>query len=138
LYLSESSSGASFVTVLDGQSAQLIGRVPGAAIQGISPEIEEADETQLLFGVSNRGVSFVDASAPVNLSLTAPVVAPAPSLQPSEGPLAGGTSVVLAGQNFTSPAQLTFGNQSVTKVTVSGPAQIQASSPPVSQMAPST
>jgi hypothetical protein len=130
LYLSESSSGASFITVLDGRSAQLLGRVPGAAIQGISAEIEEADETQLLFGVSNRGVSFVDAAAPANLSLTAPAVAPAPSLQPSEGPLAGGTSVVLTGQSFTSLAQLNFGAQSATNITVSGPAQIQANSPP--------
>src|SRR5712691_2146493 len=87
LYLSESSSGASFVTVLNGKTAQLIGQVPSAAIQGISPEIEETDETLLLFGVSNRGVSFVDAAAPLNLSLTAPVVAPAPCVQPSEGPL---------------------------------------------------
>ncbi len=130
LYLSESSSGASFVTVLDGKSAQLLGRVPGGAIQGISPEIEEADETQVLFGISNRGVSFVDASAPLNMSLTAPAVAPAPSVQPSEGPLAGGTAVVLAGQNFTPLAQLNFGTQSAANVSASGPAQIQASSPP--------
>jgi hypothetical protein len=130
LYLSESSSGASFVTVLDGHTAQLIGRVPDAAIQGISSEIEDVDETQLLFGLSNRGVSFVDAAAPANLSSTAPAIAAAPSLQPSEGPLAGGTSVVVAGQNFTSPAQLKFGAQSASNVTVSGPTQIQASTPP--------
>ncbi len=105
LYLSESSSGASFVTVLDGHTAQLIGRVPDAAIQGISSEIEDADETQLLFGLSNRGVSFVDAAAPATLPSTAPAIAAAPSLQPSEGPFAGGTSVVLAGQNFTSQSR---------------------------------
>jgi hypothetical protein len=130
LYLSESSSGAPFVTVLDGHTAQLIGRVPDAAIQGISSEIEDADETQILFGLSNRGVSFVDAAAPATLSLTAPAIAAAPSLQPSEGPITGGTSVVVAGQNFTSPAQLKFGAQSASNVTVSGPTQIQASSPP--------
>ncbi len=130
LYLSESSSGASFVTVLDGHTAQLVGRVPDAVIQGISSEIEDADETQLLFSLSNRGVSFVDAAAPANLPSPAPAVAAAPSLQPSEGPFAGGTSVALAGQNFTSPAQLKFGAQSAPNVTVSGPAQIQASSPP--------
>src|SRR5713101_7820717 len=130
LYLSESSSGASFVTVLDGHTAQLIGRVPDAAIQGISSEIEDADETQLLFGLSNRGVSFVDAAAPANLPSTAPAIAPAPSLRPSEGPLAGGTSVVLAGQNFTSSSQMKFGAQSAPNVAVSGPAQIQANSPP--------
>ncbi len=130
LYLSESSSGASFVTVLDGQSAQVIGRVPDVAIQGVSSEIEDADETQLLFGVSNRGVSFVDAATPSNLPSTAPAIAAAPSLQPSEGPVTGGTSVVLAGQNFTSTSQVKFGSQSALNVTVSGPTQIQASSPP--------
>jgi hypothetical protein len=130
LYLSESSSGAPFITVLDGQTAQLIGRVPDAAVQGVSSEIEEADETQLLFGLSNRGVSFVDAVTPASLPLTAPAIAPSPSLQPSEGPLAGGTSAVLSGQNFTTPAQVRFGTQSATNVTFSGPAQIQATSPP--------
>ena len=130
LYLSESASGASFITVLDGHTGQLIGRVPDASIQGVSSEIEAADETQLLFGLANRGVTFVDAAAPANLSSTAPAVAAAPSLQPSEGPLAGGTSVTLAGQNFTSATPLNFGSQSVSNVTVSGPTQIQASSPP--------
>jgi IPT/TIG domain len=129
LYLSESDSGASFVTVLDGRSAQLVGRVPDAAIQGISSEIEDADETQLLFGLSNRGVSFVDAAALATLPPTAPAIAAAPSLQPSEGPLVGGTSVVLAGQNFTALTQLNFGAQSATNITVSSPTQIQASSP---------
>ena len=131
LYLSESSSGAPFITVLDGLTAQLIGRAPDAAIQGISSEIEDADETQLLFGLSNRGVSFVDAAAPSSsLPSAAPAIAPAPSLQPSEGPLTGGTSVVLTGQNFTSLTQLNFGAQSAQNVTVSSPTQIQASSPP--------
>jgi hypothetical protein len=129
LYLSESSSAAPLVTVLDGQSAQLIGRVPDAAIQGVSSEIEEADETQLLFGLSNRGVSFVDAATPATLSLIAPAIAPAPSLQPSEGPLAGGTSVVLSGQNFTTTSQLHFGAQPAANVTLSGPGQIMATSP---------
>lgn len=130
LYLSESSSSASFVSVLDGKSGQFIGRVPDAAIQGVSSQIEDADETQLLFGVSNRGVSFVDASAPSNLSAPAPSLATAPSVQPSEGPIGGGTQVILAGQNFTSTTQLNFGTQSALNVTLSGPAQIQANSPP--------
>jgi len=129
LYLNESNSGAPFISVLDGHSAQLIGRVPDAAIQGISSEIEDADDTQLLFGLSNRGVSFIDAASPSALPSAAPTIAAAPSLQPSEGPLEGGTSVVLAGQNFTSLTQLNFGAQSATNVTLSGPTQIQASSP---------
>ena len=129
LYLSESNSGAPLITVLDGHSGQLVGRVPDAAIQGISSEIEDADETQLLFGLSNRGVSFVDAAAPSTLPSPAPAIAAAPSLQPSEGPLAGGISVTLAGQNFTSLTQLNFGAQSAKNASVSGSTQIQASTP---------
>lgn len=130
LYLTESSSGASFVTVLDGHGAQVLGQVPDPAIQGISTEIEEDDETQLLFGVSNRGINFVDASAPAPLSSLAPVVAAAPGLQPSEGPITGGTSVVVAGQNFTSPVLVKFGAQLAASATVSGATQIQVNSPP--------
>ncbi len=84
----------------------------------------------MIFGLSNRGVSFIDAAAPANLSSTAPVIAAAPSLQPSDGPLVGGTSVALAGQNFTSLKQLNFGTQSASNVTASSPTQIQANSPP--------
>jgi hypothetical protein len=130
LYVSESSTSGSSVTVLNGHTAQLVGRVPDAAIQGVSSQIEDADETQLIFGPSNRGISFVDAAAPGTLSSTAPSLAPAPGLQPSEGPNIGGTSVVLAGQNFTTPAQLKFGAQTVSNVTVSGPTQLLATSPP--------
>jgi hypothetical protein len=130
LYVSESSASVSFVTALNGHTAQLIGRVPDAAIQGISSQIEEADETQLLFGLSNRGVSFVDAATPGTLSSTAPSLAPAPSLQPAEGPSTGGTSFTLAGQNLTAPAQLKFGTQTVSNVTVSSSTQILANSPP--------
>jgi DNA-binding beta-propeller fold protein YncE len=130
LYVSESTSGASFITILDGQTAQLIGAAPDAAIQGVSSEIEEADETQLLFSLSNRGISFVDAATTAAIPSAAPVTAAAPSLQPSEGPSTGGTSVALAGQNFTSPVQLKFGTQLGASATVSSATQIQANSPP--------
>jgi hypothetical protein len=130
LYVSESSTSGTFITVLDGHTAKLVGRVPDVAIQGVSSQIEDADETQLLFGLSNRGISFVDAATPGTLSSSVPSLAPAPSLQPSEGPNIGGTSVVLTGQNFTSPAQLKFGTQAVSNVTVSGSTQISATSPP--------
>jgi hypothetical protein len=130
LYASESTSGASFITILDGQTAQLIGAAPDAAIQGVSSEIEEADETQLLFSLSNRGISFVDAAITAAIPSAAPVTAAAPSLQPSEGPSTGGTSVALAGQNFTSPVQLKFGTQLAVSPTVPSAVQIQASSPP--------
>jgi len=130
LFVSESSSTASFVTILDGNSAQLLGRVPDAWIQGISSEIEDADETQLVFGMSNRGVSFIDAATPAALSSSTPVLVAAPSLQPSEGPNTGGTAVVLTGQNFSSSAKVKFGTQLASSASVTGSTQIQANSPP--------
>ncbi len=130
LYVSESASGASYVSVLDSHTAQPIGRVSDIAIQGVSSEIEDSDETQLLFGLSNRGVSFIDAATPATLSSQAPTLVAAPSLQPSEGSNTGGTSVVLAGQNFSSSAQLKFGTQLASNVAISGSTQISANSPP--------
>lgn len=128
LYVAETANGASFITVLDGQSGQLIGRVPDIPIQGVASAIEDVDETQLLFGLSNRGFSFIEASAPGTISLVAPILAPAPSVQPSEGPIAGGTSVILNGQNFAGPVQVKFGSQLAASPTVSS-SQIQAASP---------
>jgi len=130
LYVAESSSGSLFITVLDGQSGQLIGRVPDIPIQGVASMIEDVDETQLLFALSNRGLSFLDASAPGAISLIAPVVAPAPAAQPSEGPIAGGSPVILSGQNFGSPVQLKFGSQLAANPTLTGSTQIHAVSPP--------
>ena len=131
LYVAETSASASFITVLDGQSGQLIGRVPDIPIQGIPSVIEDVDETQLLFALSNRGISFLDASAPGALSLgaPAPTFAPAPNAQPSEGSIGGGTAITLTGQNFTSPAQFKFGSQLAASPTVTGPTQMQATSP---------
>jgi hypothetical protein len=130
LYVSESSSGASYVSVLDSHTAQPIGRVSDTSIQGVSSEIEDSDETQLLFGLSNRGVSFIDAATPATLPSLAPTLVAAPSLLPSEGSNTGGTAVVLAGQNFSSSAQLKFGTQLASNVTIAGSTQIGANSPP--------
>lgn len=129
LYVAETTSGASFITVVDSQSGQLIGRVPDIPIQGIASTIEDVDETQLLFGLSNRGFSFIDASVPGTISLVAPMVAPAPSVQPSEGPIAGGASVILSGQNFGGLSHIKFGSQFIANPTVGGSTQIQATSP---------
>lgn len=129
LYIAETSSGASFITVLNGQLGQLIGRAPDIPVQGIASMIEDVDETQLLFGLSNRGFSFIDASSPGSISLLAPMVAPAPSLQPSEGPIAGGTSTILSGQNFASPVQIKFGAQLAANPLASSSTQIQVASP---------
>ena len=129
LYISETSSSGSIVSVLDGRTAQRVGSVSDAMVQGLSSEIEDADESQLLFGLSNRGVSFVDAAAPMTLSSPGPVLGAAPNLQPAEGPNAGGTPITLTGQNFSSSVRMKLGTQLASNVSVPAPTQIQANSP---------
>ncbi|PYT48250.1 MAG: hypothetical protein DMG44_15585 [Acidobacteria bacterium] len=129
LYISETSSSGSIVSVLDGRTAQPVGRVSDALVQGVSSEIEDADETQLVFGLSNRGVSFVDAAMPMTLSSPGPILAAAPSLQPAEGPNSGGTAITLTGLNFSSSLRMKLGTQLASNLSVPGPTQIQANSP---------
>ncbi len=108
---------------------QPIGQVPDASIQGVHSEIEEVDETHLLFGIANRGVTFIDAAKPVALPSSVPSFASAPAAQPSQGPFTGATATLLAGQNFESSAQIKFGQQLTAAPTVS-PTQIQVAAPP--------
>jgi hypothetical protein len=129
LYASESAAGPPLVAVFDGRTMQPIGQVPDASIQGAHSEIEEADETQLLFAISNRGISFIDAAKPSALPLLVPSFAFAPVAQPSQGPITGGTATFLAGQNFESSAQIKFGQQLATTASVSA-SQIQVTAPP--------
>jgi hypothetical protein len=129
LYVTHTSAGAPLIEVLDTSTLSSIGQIPDVAVQGIHTEIEEADDSQLLFALANRGVAFVDAAKPIALPSPAPSFAAAPVAQPSEGPFIGGTSVSLSGQNFESTAQLTFGEQLATTATVSGTGQIQSTSP---------
>ena len=129
LYVCESSSDSSVITDLDGQSGQVKGQLPDIAIQGAASEIEDTDETQLLFAVSNRGISFLDASSPSTISSPAPILTPVPNAQPSEGPNSGGTFTILSGQNFSPLIQLSFGSQAAASPAVNGSTQIQAASP---------
>ena len=73
LYVAESRAGSPVISALDGHDLRPLGQVPGAAIQGVVAQIEDADETQMLFAISNRGVSVVDAATPINLSAPGPV-----------------------------------------------------------------
>jgi hypothetical protein len=129
LYASQSSAGPPLIAVFDGHTMQPIGQVPDASIQGVHSEIEEADETQLLFGIANRGVSFIDAAKPSALPSSVPSFASAPAALPSQGPITGGTTAFLAGQNFESTAQIKFGQQLAPAPSVS-PTQIQVTAPP--------
>jgi IPT/TIG domain len=130
LFASNGIGSVPAITVFSTQSLQALGEVADAAIQGIRSEIEDADETQLLFGIGNRGVSFVDASNPAKLPASVPTLASAPSLRPPEGPNLGGTSTTLSGQNFESTALITFGSQAAANVNVMNSTQLQATSPP--------
>jgi hypothetical protein len=129
LYASESAAGSPLIEIFDGHTMRPIGQVPDASIQGVHSEIEEADETQLLFGIANRGVSFIDAAKPVALPSSVPSFASAPAAQPSQGPFTGATATLLSGQNFESSAQIKFGQRLASALAVS-PAQIQVAAPP--------
>jgi hypothetical protein len=129
LYASASAAGPPLIAVFDGRTMQPIGQVADACIQGVHSEIEEADETQLLFGIANRGISFIDSAKPSALPPAIPSFASAPAAQPSQGPFTGGTATFLAGQNFESSAQIKFGQQLAPAPTVS-PTQMQAAAPP--------
>jgi hypothetical protein len=129
LYVSENAAAPPVITALDGHSLRTIGQVPDLWLAGRRTEIEDVDPTNLLFGIANRGVAFLDAASPGALPPTAPVFAVPPAAQPSEGASAGGTATILAGQNFESTAQLLFGSQLAANATVASGAQINATSP---------
>jgi hypothetical protein len=115
LYIAESRVGAAVITVLDGHDLLPLGEVPGVAIQGVAARIEDVDETQMLFAISNRGVSVIDAANPVTLSAVAPTFAAAPASTPSEGPSSGGTLIALTGQNFSADTVIKMGTQLAIK-----------------------
>jgi hypothetical protein len=130
LYASESASGPPLIAVFDGHTLQSIGQVPDASIAGVHSEIEEADETQLLFGIANRGVTFIDAGKPISLPSSVPAFTSAPVAQPSEGPITGGSATSLTGQNFEPGAQIKFGQQLAAASSSVSPTQIRATTPP--------
>lgn len=129
LYISELKSGSPIITVLDGHSLLPVGPVPGAAIQGVAAQIEDVDESQLLFAVSNRGVSAIDAANPVALASPVMTFAATPASSPSEGPSAGGTALTLMGQNFSFDSIVKMGTQFVSNVSISTSTALQATSP---------
>jgi IPT/TIG domain len=129
LYVSENVAGPPVITALDGHSLNSIGQVPDLWIAGRRSEIEDVDSTHLLFALANRGVSFIDAASPAALTGIAAIFSAPPVVQPSEGPNAGGTSTVLAGENFETSAQVLFGSQPASNVTILGNVQFTATSP---------
>ncbi len=129
LYASRSAVAFPAIEVLDAHTLQFVGDVPDLSVQGVQSEIEEADETGLLFGVANRGVSFIDAAKPGALPASVPSFAFPPAVQPSVGSATGGTLVALSGQNFESSAVVVFGGQPAANAAVSNGNLIQLAVP---------
>ncbi len=129
LYASRSAAIFPAIEALDAHTLQFIGDVPDLSVQGVQSEIEEADETGLLFGIANRGVSFIDASNPGTLPANVPSFAFPPAVQPAVSSENGGAPATLSGQNFESSAIVVFGGQPATNVTVSSANQLQLTVP---------
>ncbi|HXY00641.1 MAG TPA: IPT/TIG domain-containing protein [Candidatus Limnocylindrales bacterium] len=129
LFVDEAYGNASVVSVLAVVSLQKTGQIPDFAIQGLPTRIEEAGGSTFVCGLGNRGVSFLDVSQPGSLPNVTPVFASAPAAQPSEGPVAGGTSVTLSGANFSTNAQLRFGALNPISATAVNGSRLQAVSP---------
>jgi len=136
LYLSEPLGNSRVITALSASNLQKIGQVSDLAIQAIPSLIEDVDGSQLLAGLSNRGVSFLDVSNPATLNSPAAVFSNPPVAQPAEGAGAGGATVVLSGANFSSNAEVRFGSQNAVNATVLSASQLQATAPPSASSGP--
>src|SRR5262249_53677669 len=143
LYVSERFGNGFVVSQLDGSNLHFIGHASDVAVSGVPTQLEESDVTKLLFGLGNRGVNFVDAATTTSLSQNAPAFSATPVAQPSDGPNAGNTSVVLAGANFESGAQVQFGSQpagvqgsNATQMQVTSPASASAGAVNISAFFP--
>ena len=83
-----------------------------------------AGGTVLFASVTVDGVSSGNA---VQVATVTPVIT---SINPANGPVSGGTSVVITGTNFTSVTAVKFGANNATTFTVNSPTQITATAPP--------
>src|SRR5579863_4852347 len=129
IFLAENQNGNQVLSILAAGDLHSVGAAADLAIQGVNSEIEDGDETSLVFGLNNRGVSFLDGAQPVAITGPAAALANVPALTPSGGENVGGTSTTLSGQNFGSNPIVEFGGQ-VAAVSSSNASQIQVTSPP--------
>jgi len=136
LYDAEPFGNSYVVTALSVSTLQKLGQIPDLAVEGIATVPEDADETQFVVGLSNRGLNFLDAANPTTLSQPAPVFAAAPVAQPAEGTFAGGATITLSGYNFSSNPQIRFGTQSPVNATATSSTQLQVSTPPSAESGP--
>ncbi len=125
LYVAEALGSGRVITALSYNNLQKMGQVPDLTIAGVPSLIEDINASQVLCGLSNRGVSFLDVSQFVALNSPAPVFAASPVAQPSEGSNTGGTSITLGGANFSGNASIRFGSQSAIGANSVSNSQIQ-------------
>src|SRR5208337_2277130 len=67
LYVAEPFGSGHVVTALSVANFQILGQIPDLEVEGVPTILEDADETQLLVGLSNRGLNFLDAANPAAL-----------------------------------------------------------------------
>lgn len=130
LYAVEPYGNASVLSVLSATNLQKTGQIPDIAIQGMPTRIAELGVAPFVYGLGNRGVTYLDISQTSSLPSTVPTFASAPVSQPSEGPAVGGTALTLSGANFSSSPQVRFGATNPVAASSASSSQVQVTSPP--------
>lgn len=137
IQLTESQSGALLAEQQTWNNALAAGKVSGY-IQGsqvtivnstgaaISAPVTGTSVGTLYGGIKSGWTSVVAGSTSYTAPSTAPTVT---RVSPTSGPSAGGTSVTITGSGFLSGTTVKFGALAATKVTVSSPTSITATSP---------
>jgi hypothetical protein len=128
LYVAQDVNGSPAVSLLAATDLHLLSTAPDIPMQGISTEVEESDETNMVFGLGNRGVSILDTTQPVTSTGPGPVFANAPAVTPGGGVNTGGTAITLSGQNFGANPVVRVGTQNAA-VASNSSTQVQATSP---------
>jgi hypothetical protein len=112
-----------FVTADAGQSWSALGSgLPNTQVV----QLVLTSNGVLLAATHGRGVWMISVSAPPAAATTVT------GLSPNSGPLAGGTSVVVTGTDFTDVTAVDFGGAPAASYTVVSSTQIAAVSPPTS------
>lgn len=126
------------VTLLPGR----VYNIGGIADQIAGTSLANGTVTQGVVTNSPTNANFSNFSAParyssggyrVNLRLNTIFVPSITAVSPAEGPLTGGSQVVITGSGFTGATSVTFGGTPATSFTVDNDNQITAFSPPGGQ-----
>jgi hypothetical protein len=136
LYVAEALGNGRVITAFSSTALQKVGQIPDFAIQGVPSMIEDVDASQMLCGLSNRGISFLDVSQFVVLTPPAPLFAAAPVALPANAPSSGGIVVSISGASFPSGASVRFGAQNAGVASTVSASQLQLTSPPSAASGP--